>query len=66
MFLVLIQYEDDGEAIWAVVDGPFKTERAARVSARLMAGEHHNTYAIVESKGFIRRTIIKVKVLEES
>lgn len=66
MFLVLIKYEDDGEITWEVVDGPFKTERAARVSARLMAGEHPNTYAIVESKGFIRHTFIKVKVMEES
>ncbi len=64
MFLVLIKYEDDGETTWEVMDGPFETEGAARASAREMAEDHTNTFAIVEGKGLIRRTV--TEVLEEN
>ena len=63
MFLVLIEYEGKGAPTWEVVDGPFKTEEVARMNARLMAMRQLNTFAIVESKGMIRRAVIEV--LEE-
>ena len=60
MFMVLIKYEDDGEVTWEMANEPFKTEAAAMKEARRLAEDASNTFAVVEIKRMVRRTVTEI------
>ena len=62
MFLVLVKSVDDGEATWAVADGPFDHMEDAMKSAKFWAGNASNTVAVVKVEAMFRRSISVTEV----